>query len=206
LGSLDHSVKNKKISAGDFMPKQHTLASLRAAARYCKGCDLYKNASQTVFGEGPKDAGLVFVGEQPGEMEDRQGRPFVEPAGRLLDKALAQARISREEVYVTNTVKHFKFIQRGKRRVHQKPVIRQVIACKPWLQTELEITHPKVVVCLGSTAAQALLGRIVRVTKEREKFLGGDFGATVFVTIHPSAIYRVRDEAARQDGIPALYC
>ena len=152
----------RKSSAGDFLPKRRALASLRAAARCCKGCDLYKNASQTVFGEGPKDATVMFVGEQPGDMEDRQGRPFVGPAGRILDKALAEARILREEVYVTNAVKHFKFIQRGKRRLHQKPVIRQVISCRPWLQAELGIIRPKVVVCLGATAAQSMLSRIVR--------------------------------------------
>ncbi len=183
----------QKGSAGDFLPKRRTLASLRAAAHSCKGCDLYKNATQTVFGEGPKDASVMFVGEQPGDVEDRLGRPFVGPAGRMLDKALAEAHIPREEVYVTNAVKHFKFIQRGKRRLHQKPVIRQVISCRPWLQAELGIIHPKVVVCLGATAAQSMLGRIVRVTKERGKFLDGDSGATVFITIHPSAIYRLRD-------------
>ena len=120
----------QKGSAGDFLPKRRTLASLRAAAHSCKGCDLYKNATQTVFGEGPKDASVMFVGEQPGDVEDRLGRPFVGPAGRMLDKALVEAHIPREEVYVTNAVKHFKFIQRGKRRLHQKPVIRQVISCR----------------------------------------------------------------------------
>ena len=189
----------QKGSAGDFLPKRRTLASLRAAAHSCKGCDLYKNATQTVFGEGPKDASVMFVGEQPGDVEDRLGRPFVGPAGRMLDKALAEAHIPREEVYVTNAVKHFKFIQRGKRRLHQKPVIRQVISCRPWLQAELGIIHPKVVVCLGATAAQSMLGRIVRVTKERGKFLDGDSGATVFITIHPSAIYRLRGEGERQE-------
>jgi uracil-DNA glycosylase len=189
----------QKSSAGDFLPKRRTLASLRAAARCCKGCDLYKNASQTVFGEGPKDATVMFVGEQPGDMEDRQGRPFVGPAGRILDKALAEARILREEVYVTNAVKHFKFIQRGKRRLHQKPVIRQVISCRPWLQAELGIIRPKVVVCLGATAAQSMLSRIVQVTKERGQFLDGDSGATVFITIHPSAIYRLRGESERRE-------
>jgi uracil-DNA glycosylase family protein len=189
----------QKGSAGDFLPKRRTLASLRAAAHSCKGCDLYKNATQTVFGEGPKDASVMFVGEQPGDVEDRLGRPFVGPAGRMLDKALAEAHIPREEVYVTNAVKHFKFIRRGKRRLHQKPVIRQVISCRPWLQAELGIIHPKVVVCLGATAAQSMLGRIVRVTKERGKFLDGDSVATVFITIHPSAIYRLRGEGERQE-------
>ena len=127
----------------------------------------------------------MFVGEQPGDMEDRQGRPFVGPAGRILDKALAEARILREEVYLTNAVKHFKFIQRGKRRMHQKPLIRQVISCRPWLQAELEIIHPTVIVCLGATAAQSILRRTVHVTRERGQFLDSDFRAKVFITIHP---------------------
>jgi uracil-DNA glycosylase len=185
---------SRQSSAADFLPKKRTLESLRAAARSCKGCDLYKNATQTVFGEGPKDATVMLVGEQPGDMEDRQGHPFVGPAGRLLDKALAEARIPRDEVYITNAVKHFKWIQRGKRRLHQKPLIRQVIACKPWLEAEIEAIHPKVVVCLGATAAQSMMGRIVRITQERGKFLDGDSGAAVFITIHPSSIYRLREK------------
>jgi uracil-DNA glycosylase len=185
---------SRQSSAADFLPKKRTLESLRAAARSCKGCDLYKNATQTVFGEGPKDASVMLVGEQPGDMEDRQGHPFVGPAGRLLDKALAEARIPRDEVYITNAVKHFKWIQRGKRRLHQKPLIRQVVACKPWLEAEIEAIHPKVVVCLGATAAQSMVGRIVRITQERGKFLDGDSGAAVFITIHPSSIYRLREK------------
>ena len=184
----------QKTSAAEFLPKRHTLESLRAAARSCKGCDLYKNATQTVFGEGPKDASVMLVGEQPGDMEDRQGHPFVGPAGRLLDKALAEAHIPRDEVYITNAVKHFRWIQRGKRRLHQKPLIRQVVACKPWLEAEIQAIHPKVVVCLGATAAQSMMGRIVRITQERGKFLDGDSGAAVFVTIHPSSIYRLREK------------
>jgi DNA polymerase len=188
-----------KASAAEFLPKRRTLASLRAAALSCKGCDLYKNASQTVFGEGAKDATVMFVGEQPGDVEDRQGRPFVGPAGRMLDKALAEARIPRDEVYVTNAVKHFKFVQRGTRRLHQKPVIRQVISCKPWLEAELEIVRPKVIVCLGATASQSILSRIVPITKERGKFLERNDGASVFITIHPSAIYRRRGENERRE-------
>jgi uracil-DNA glycosylase len=184
----------RQSSAADFLPKKRTLESLRAAARSCQGCDLYKNATQTVFGEGPKAATVMLVGEQPGDMEDRQGHPFVGPAGRMLDKALAEARIPRDEVYITNAVKHFRWIQRGKRRLHQKPLIRQVIACKPWLEAEIEAVHPKVVVCLGATAAQSLVGRIVRITQERGKFLDGDSEAAVFITIHPSSIYRLREK------------
>jgi uracil-DNA glycosylase len=189
---------SRQSSAADFLPKKRTLESLRAAARSCKGCDLYKNATQTVFGEGPKDATVMLVGEQPGDMEDRQGHPFVGPAGRLLDKALAEARIPRDEVYITNAVKHFKWIQRGKRRLHQKPLIRQVVACKPWLEAEIEAIHPKVVVCLGATAAQSMVGRIVRITQERGKFFNSDDGAAVFITIHPSSIYRLREKDAQE--------
>jgi uracil-DNA glycosylase len=186
--------KLRQSSAADFLPKQRTLESLRAAARSCKGCDLYKNATQTVFGEGPKDATVMLVGEQPGDMEDRQGHPFVGPAGRLLDKALAEARIPRDEVYITNAVKHFKWIHRGKRRLHQKPSIRQVIACKPWLEAEIQAIHPKVVVCLGATAALSMVGRTVRITQERGKFFDTDSGSVVFITIHPSSIYRLREK------------
>ena len=163
-------------SATDFLPAERTLETLRDAARSCKGCEIYKNATQTVFGEGPQNASVVFVGEQPGDQEDRQGHPFVGPAGHLLDKALAEAQIPREQIYVTNAVKHFKWIQRGKRCMHQKPLIRQVIACRPWLQAELEIIRPKLVVCMGATAAQSVFGSTVSITRERGKFLDTDFG------------------------------
>src|SRR5262245_47011482 len=135
----------------------------------------------------------MLVGEQPGDMEDRQGHPFVGPAGRLLDKALAEARIPRDQVYVTNAVKHFKWIQCGKGRLHQRPLIRQVTACKPWLEAEIEAVQPKVIVCMGATAAQAIVGRTVRITQERGKFLDADADAAVFITIHPSSIYRLRE-------------
>lgn len=190
----------KKITSAEaFLPKRRTLESLRAAARSCEGCELYKDATQTVFGEGPKNASVVLVGEQPGDMEDREGLPFVGPAGRLLDKALAEAKIPRGEVYITNAVKHFRWIQRGKRRLHQKPAIRQVTACKPWLQSELEVIQPKVVVCLGATAAQSLLGRVVSIGQERGKFFDGKFGTAVFVTIHPSSIFRRREKSEREE-------
>ena len=189
---------NRQTSAENFLPAHLTLDKLRKAARSCQGCDLYEHATQTVFGEGPKQARLVFVGEQPGDMEDRQGRPFVGPAGRILDRALEEANISREEVYVTNAVKHFKWVQRGKRRMHQKPLIRQVISCKPWLEAEIKIVSPKVVVCLGVTAAQSMLGRVVRIAKERGKRLDSEFGGTIFVTTHPSAIVRQRQKAERE--------
>ena len=189
---------NRQTSAETFLPAHLTLDKLRKAARSCQGCDLYKHATQTVFGEGPKQARLVFVGEQPGDMEDRQGRPFVGPAGRILDRALEEANIPREEVYVTNAVKHFKWIQRGKQRMHQKPLIRQVISCKPLLEAEIKIVSPKVVVCLGVTAAQSMLGRVVRIAKERGKRLDSEFGGTIFVTTHPSAIVRQREKAERE--------
>jgi uracil-DNA glycosylase family protein len=181
-------------SAIDFLPRKRTLEALRQAAQSCKGCDLYENATQTVFGEGQKRANIMFVGEQPGDQEDRQGLPFVGPAGRLLDKALVEARISREHVYVTNAVKHFKWIWRGKRRLHQKPAIRQVAACRPWLEAELESVRPKIVVCMGATAAQSVLGKPVPITKERGKFIESESGPITFITIHPSAIYRRREK------------
>jgi len=189
---------NRQTSAENFLPAHLTLDKLRKAARSCQGCDLYKHATQTVFGEGPKQARLVFVGEQPGDMEDRQGRPFVGPAGRILDRALEEADIAREEVYVTNAVKHFKWIRRGKRRMHQKPLIRQVISCKPWLEAEIKIVRPKVVVCWGVTAAQSMFGRVVRIAKERGKRLDSEFGRTIFVTTHPSAIVRQHQKAERE--------
>ena len=181
-------------SAADFLPTKPAVETLRRAAKSCKGCELYKNATQTVFGEGPARANIMFVGEQPGDQEDRQGRPFVGPAGRLVDKALTEARIPRAHVYVTNAVKHFKWIWRGKRRLHQKPAIRQVVACRPWLEAEIEVVRPKIVVCMGATAAQSVLGKSVRVTKERGKFIELHSGPIAFITIHPSAIYRQREK------------
>ena len=189
---------HRQTSAESFLPTRRTLKSLRDAARSCQGCDLYKNATQTVFGEGRSQARLVLVGEQPGDTEDRQGRPFVGAAGKLLDKALTEADIRREDVYVTNAVKHFRWIQRGKRRLHQRPVLRQVISCKPWLRAELAVVQPQLVVCLGATAAQAMLGRVVRVTKERGKFLNDESGRIILVTIHPSAILRQRDKSEQE--------
>jgi uracil-DNA glycosylase len=190
----------RESSATAFLPAKHTLDALRAAARSCRGCDLYKNATQTVFGAGPRKASIVFVGEQPGDQEDRQGHPFVGPAGRLLDRALTEAQIPREQAYVTNAVKHFKWIWRGKRRLHQKPAIRQVTACKPWLEAELEALRPKIVVCMGATAAQAVLGRAVPITRERGKFVDSESGVPAFITIHPSAIYRHRERDERDQA------
>jgi uracil-DNA glycosylase len=195
-----NAANHQEQTAADFLPSQRTLANLRQAARECRGCDLYRNATQTVFGAGPENPSLVFVGEQPGDQEDRQGTPFVGPAGRLLDGALEEARIERGQVYVTNAVKHFKWIWRGKRRLHQKPSIRQVNACKPWLETEIELLEPKIIVCMGSTAAHSVLGRPVAILKERGKFVPNDFDATplTFITIHPSAIYRQRERSDQE--------
>jgi DNA polymerase len=190
--------KEEQTSAAEFLPKRRDLESLRAAARSCEGCDLYKNATQTVFGEGAEHANILLVGEQPGDMEDRQGHPFVGPAGRMLDKALAEARISRDEVYITNAVKHFRWIQRGKRRLHQKPAVRQIMACKPWLEAEMASIHPKLIVCLGATAAHSILGRVVPIGQARGKFFNGQHGEAVFITIHPSAIFRQREKSERE--------
>jgi len=191
--------KEENTSAAEFLPERRDLESLREAARSCEGCDLYRNATQTVFGEGAAHASIVLVGEQPGDMEDRQGHPFVGPAGRMLDKALAEARISRDEVYITNAVKHFRWIQRGKRRLHQKPAVRQIMACKPWIESEMESIHPKLVVCLGATATQSILGRVVSIGQARGKFLNGQRGEAVFITIHPSAIFRQREKSEREE-------
>src|SRR5438128_2307929 len=197
---LEAKTTKKKRSAADFLRPDRSLENLRAAAKSCRGCDIYKNATQTVFGEGPQEASVIFVGEQPGDYEDRSGHPFVGPAGRMFDKALAEARLPREQVYVTNAVKHFKWTPQGKRRKHQKPLMSEVMACKPWLLAELEALQPKIVVCMGSTAAQSVLGKPVPITKERGKFLKSDLGAITFITIHPSAIYRhpVREEQEKE--------
>jgi uracil-DNA glycosylase len=189
----------ENISASDFLPRTLSLESLRQAAKSCKGCDLYLNATQTVFGAGPSHASVMLVGEQPGDLEDQKGEPFVGPAGRMLDRALEDARISRDEVYVTNAVKHFKWIWRGKRRLHQKPSIRQVVACRPWLEVEIEAVQPQILVCMGATAAQSVVGKPVPIMKERGKFIDSALGKLAFVTIHPSAILRQRDKDEREE-------
>jgi uracil-DNA glycosylase len=190
--------RGEKISAADFLPPNRSLESLREAAKSCKGCDLYLNATQTVFGDGRSHASVMLVGEQPGDIEDQQGAPFVGPAGRMLDRALEDARISRDEVYVTNAVKHFKWIWRGKRRLHQKPSIRQVVACRPWLEVEIEAVQPQILVCMGATAAQSVLGKPVAIMKERGRFIDSVLRKLTFVTIHPSAILRQRDNDERE--------
>ncbi len=175
------------------------LDALRAEAGDCKACDLWKTGTQVVFGEGPAGANAMFVGEQPGDQEDKAGRPFVGPAGKLFDKALADAGIDREQVYVTNVVKHFKWVGRGQRRIHQKPNWSEVDACRPWLDGELAAVEPRVLVCLGATAAQALLGRQFRVTRERGKPVESDLAEHVLATIHPSAILRGDPESREQE-------
>lgn len=186
-----------KTSAEPFLPSRLSLQSLREAAAHCEGCELYKNATQTVFGEGPRRAPLILVGEVPGDEEDKQGHPFVGPAGRLLDESLEAAGIARDDVYVTNAVKHFRWEPRGKRRLHKKPSQRQIEACRPWLGAEILVVKPQVIVCLGATAAQSMLGREFRLTKQRGKFFHNDDAAWITATYHPSAILRTPDKADR---------
>jgi uracil-DNA glycosylase len=189
-------------TAAPLVPERLTLPKLREAAAGCTACDLYKTGTQTVFGEGTRNADVMFVGEQPGDQEDKAGKPFVGPAGRLLDEALGDAGIDRSKVYVTNAVKHFKWVGRGKRRIHQKPNWGEIAACHPWLEAELAVVKPRVLVCLGATAAQALLGRQFRVTKERGKPVDSDLAEHVLATIHPSAI--LRDPETREQEYAAF--
>jgi len=184
-------------SAEDFLPARLNLTALRKAAEGCRGCDLYKDATQTVFGEGPRRARIILVGEVPGDAEDKAGKPFVGPAGQLLDEAIAEAGLDRDEVYVTNAVKHFRWEPRGKRRLHKKPTWRQIEACKPWLHAEILVTKPRVIVCLGATAAQTMLGREFRLTKHHGKFFKSEEAAWVTATYHPSAILRAPDKEDR---------
>src|SRR5213079_3575210 len=179
-------------------PATSSLAEVREAARECTACHLYKRATQTVFGEGPKDAPIMLVGEQPGDYEDVAGKPFVGPAGKIMDRALEEAGIDRSHIYVTNAVKHFKWEPRGKRRIHQKPSSRDIAACRPWLEAELRLVEPKLVVCLGSTAGQTIFGPSFRVTKERGKVLSSRFAQKVVATVHPSSLLRQPDEESRE--------
>jgi uracil-DNA glycosylase len=177
-------------TAAPLVPDRPSLTKLREAASGCTACDLYKTGTQTVFGEGARSAGAMFVGEQPGDQEDKAGRPFVGPAGKLFDQALEDAGIDRTQVYVTNVVKHFKWRARGKRRIHQKPNWAEIAACRPWLEAELAVVAPRVLVCLGATAAQALLGRQFRVTQQRGKPVESELAEHVLATVHPSSILR----------------
>jgi DNA polymerase len=188
----------KPVSTAEpWIPPNPTLDKLRESARTCRGCNLWERATQTVFGEGVAKSRVMFVGEQPGDREDLAGRPFVGPAGWLLDKALQEAGIARDEVYVTNVVKHFNWEPRGKRRIHKKPSQLQITACRPWLDSELEVVRPEVVVCLGATAAQALLGRNFRVSQQRGQMVESPLAPFVTATVHPSSILRAPDDESR---------
>jgi len=186
------------LSARDFIPERPSLPRLREAAAGCRGCELWRDATQTVFGEGRKSARIVVVGEMAGDYEDRQGQPFVGPAGRELDRALEAAEIDRRDIYVTNVVKHFKFEERGKRRIHQTPKKGEIDACMPWLDTEIKLIRPMAVVALGATAAKALLGPKFRVTQHRGELIESELAPIVAATIHPSAIVRDRDDESRR--------
>ena len=188
------------MSAADFIPPRPTLERLREAATGCRGCDLWKHATQTVFGEGPKRAQVMLVGEQPGDQEDRQGHPFVGPSGRLLNEGLDAAGIDRSRVYVTNAVKHFKFVrvELTRRRLHKKPAPGEVRACHPWLEEEIRLVRPRVIVALGATAAQALLGPKFKVTEQRGKTVRSEWAGTVIATVHPSAVLRAPADAREQ--------
>lgn len=191
-------MKRNPEDASRFIPDRPTLPRVRAAAKRCTACHLYQRATQTVFGEGAPDAALMLVGEQPGDAEDLAGHPFVGPAGRLLDRALEAAGIDRSRVYVTNVVKHFKWEPRGKRRIHKKPNAAETAACRPWLDVEIALVKPRVIVCLGATAAQALLGRQFKVTRSRGKLIESPLAPFVLATVHPSSLLRAPDPESRR--------
>src|SRR5687767_10437294 len=193
-----------ETSAADFFPERKSLKAFREAAADCKGCDLWERGTQTVFGEGARHAEVMFVGEQPGNDEDLTGHPFVGPAGRLLNDALEQAGIARDRTYVTNVVKHFKWEPRGKRRIHAKPKASEIGACRPWLDAEIAVVHPRIIVCLGATAAKALLGASFRVSVERGRFVESPIAPLVTATVHPSSILREPDSNARREAMRAF--
>ena len=184
-------------TAALWIPKRLSLPVLTRAVQQCEGCDLYLHATQAVFGEGPAQAAVMMVGEQPGDAEDRMAKPFVGPAGKLLDRALADAHVDRGQIYVTNAVKHFKFEPRGKRRIHGKPNAAQVKACRPWLEAEIAVVKPQLIVCLGATAAQSMIGRTFRLTQSRGEFFPHALAPLVMATVHPSALLRMPDEQQR---------
>jgi uracil-DNA glycosylase len=186
------------MSAADYLPERTTLPAMREAVQGCRGCELYEGTTQAVFGEGPDDARVVMVGEQPGDKEDLAGRPFVGPAGGLLNRGIEDAGLSRDEVYITNVVKHFRFVQRGKKRIHKKPDMEHIRACAPWLEAELSRIGPEVLVLLGATAAQAILGRTFRVTQQRGTFVESPLAPLVTATVHPSSILRAETEEDRR--------
>jgi uracil-DNA glycosylase family protein len=199
------SSRDKKLKAGppvpELLPARLSLSAVREAAAKCRACDLHARATQTVFGEGPRHATIMMVGEQPGDVEDVEGHPFVGPAGRLLDRALEEASIERRLVYLTNVVKHFKWEPRGKRRIHAKPNGREVAACRPWLETEIALVKPRILVCLGAVAAQGLLGRDFKVSERRGQFVESSLAPRVTAMVHPSSILRARDEESRREAM-----
>jgi DNA polymerase len=197
-GDLEHS------SAADFVPDSRSLKALRRAAADCHGCHLYKDATQTVFGAGPRNAALMLVGEQPGDREDMEGKPFVGPAGRVLSEALERAGIEAGEIYLTNAVKHFKWTSRGKRRLHQTPLVGEIEACKPWLMAEIEAVSPTGLLALGATAGRAIFGAKIRVTKDRGRLLESPLAPVAALTIHPSAVLRQRERTEREEALAAL--
>jgi len=191
-------MKKEKQTAAPLIPPNPTISSLRQAAGNCKACDLWRRGTQTVFGEGGSHVRVMLVGEQPGDQEDIQGRPFVGPAGKLLDKVLEETGIDRNETYVTNAVKHFKWEPRGKRRIHKKPNSIEINACKPWIEAEIAVLKPEIVVCMGATAAQALLGRDFRVSTQRGQVVKSSLAPYVIATVHPSSLLRAPDEETRR--------
>ena len=192
-------MRTRRRDASELIPARPTLVTVRAAARTCQACDLARRGTQTVFGEGARKAELMIVGEQPGNDEDLSGRPFVGPAGKLLDRALEDAGIDRAAVYVTNVVKHFKWKPRGKRRIHQRPNAAEIAACRPWLDAEIALVKPLAILCLGATAARALLGRPFKVTAHRGELIRSPFASIVIATVHPSSILRAPDDARRRE-------
>lgn len=192
-------MKGKFVTAEPFVPKTRSLRVLAQSSKGCEGCDLYLAATQTVFGAGPAKARLMLVGEQPGDQEDLQGAPFVGPAGRLLDKALVDAGIARDEVYVTNAVKHFKFEERGKRRLHKKPTNLQIAACRPWLEAEIAVVKPKIIVAMGATAALSLAGKDLKITRDRGRFFPHAAAESLMATVHPSALLRIPEADRRHE-------
>jgi uracil-DNA glycosylase len=196
---MPRKAATKHVDVRELIPEKPDIDQLRDGAQGCTGCDLYRSATQTVFGEGPHEAEIMFVGEQPGDQEDKQGRPFVGPAGRLLQDALRDAGFEGSH-YITNVVKHFKWEPRGKRRIHKKPNLQEITACRPWLDAEIDIVRPRALVCLGATAAQALLGRDFRVTKHRGEPVDSPLAELVTATVHPSSILRASDERARAEA------
>jgi uracil-DNA glycosylase len=192
--------KVTRPSAFDFIPERPTIPKLWQAVQGCRACDLFRNATQGVLGEGPREAAAFFIGEQPGDQEDLAGKPFVGPAGKMLDEALVAAGIPRAEVYVTNAVKHFKWEPRGKRRLHAKPSLGEITACRPWLEAELALVKPRVIVCLGATAAQSLMGPKFKVTVERGRFFETPWAPWLTATLHPSALLRMPDEVQRREA------